>query len=166
MIETITGDLLVAPEKYIVHQTNCVSMGRAGGLAYFLFKQFPYADCYSDRAESSVPGTLDIRGDGINDRLVVNLHGQYFPGGPLDDEDGTEYLDTAYRRQKYFHKALLRLAKVENLESVAFPYCIGCGIAGGDWTWYEGTINNFAKYIKEKQGASTVIYQREEDKPK
>lgn len=159
MVEIITGDLLTAPEKYIVHQTNCVSEGKAAGLAYYLFKAFPHADCYSGRVKPSIPGTIDIRGGGFNGRLVVNLMGQYYPGGSYDFEG-----DDAEDRKHYFHRCLNRLAKIDNLESVAFPYCIGCGIAGGDWNWYLNMINKFADFVAKQQGAKVVIYQREEDK--
>ncbi|HEX4375353.1 MAG TPA: hypothetical protein VHZ50_18755 [Puia sp.] len=159
MIKTIIGDLLEANEKYILHQTNCLSTGFAAGLAYYLFQKFSYADCYSDRTSPSEPGAIDIRGNGIDQRYVVNLMGQYAPGSFHDDFPR----DTQAIRQKYFHKALIRLAKIPNLESVAFPYSVGCGIAGGNWQWYLGTIKNFAQYIEESQEATVSIYQREED---
>jgi O-acetyl-ADP-ribose deacetylase (regulator of RNase III) len=159
MIETIIGDLLLAPNKYIVHQTNCVSEGKAAGLAYYLFNKFPHADCYKNRSEPSIPGTLDIRGDGLNTRFVVNLMGQYLPGSSWGDTQG----DAPEDRKFYFHRCLSRLAKIDNLVSVAFPYKIGCGIAGGDWDWYYNNICKFAEHVKNKQQAEVVIYQRPED---
>lgn len=166
MIKTIVGDLLEAKEKYIVHQTNCVTTG-AGGLAKFLFNKFPYADVYSTRTEEDrtinllrdKPGSITICGNGQDQRLIVNLMGQLYPGGFWDDmpEDNEEM------RHKFFHKALLKLSKIPDLESVAFPFKIGCGIAGGNWEWYLGTINNFATYLEDTQGAQVVIYQREGD---
>lgn len=161
MIEIIQGDLLEAPEQYILHQTNCLSNGDASGLAYYLFKKFPYADCYSDRQEPSVPGTIDIRGNGLDQRYVINLHGQYYPGNiryPLSIQDGIE------ARQKYFYKGLNKIAKIENLQSIAIPFRVSCGIAGGDWEgYYLGVLNNFADYVFKKQGTKVVIYQRKED---
>lgn len=159
MVETIIGDLLLSDAKYIVHQTNCVSIGKAAGLAYYLFNKYPHSDCYKDRNKPSIPGTIDIRGDGVNTRLVVNMHAQYLPGGSWDDIQG----DAAEDRKFYFHRCLNRLAKVDNLESVAFPYKIGCGIAGGDWNWYLNAINKFAEYVENKQQTKVVIYQRPED---
>lgn len=158
MIKTITGDLLSATEKYIVHQTNCVSNGGAAGLAYYLFSKFPYANVYNGREEPSSPGTNIISGNGQDQRYIVNLMGQYYPGG-IHYADH----DNEAARKKYFHHALIRLAKVENLESIAFPFKIGCGIAGGNWDWYLGTICNFANFVKETQNTEVVIYQREGD---
>ncbi len=166
MIKTITGDLLEAKEKYIVHQTNCVT-ARGGGLANFLFQKFPYANIYATRTKEDCdvatlrdkPGSIIISGNGQDQRYVVHLMGQLYPGGFWDDmpEDSEEM------RHKFFHQGLMSLAKVPNLESVAFPFKIGCGIAGGNWEWYLGTIENFAKYVLDTQGAETVIYQREGD---
>lgn len=157
MLETIIGDLTAAKEKYIVHQTNCVSRF-AAGIAAAIFDKFPHADVYSNRNEADVPGDIIICGNGQDERYVVNLMGQYYPGGLTNSK-----LDDELARQQYFYSALRKLARVNNLESVAFNFRIGCGIAGGDWTWYKGTLSNFADHIFKKQGATTVIYQREGD---
>jgi O-acetyl-ADP-ribose deacetylase (regulator of RNase III) len=171
MLKVIRGDLLESKEKYIVHQTNCCSTG-AGGLAYHIFKRFPYADVYScrDRSmhlgwstdeignrpaiEADAPGTIIIRGNGDDQRFVVGLMGQFYPGGP-----NAAGLDDTIMRQKYFHQALWELAQIEGLESVAFPYGIGCGLAAGDWDVYSNILNNFADYLVGK--ADVVIYQKD-----
>lgn len=153
-IEIINGDLFEAPEKYIVHQCNCVTK-KAAHLAFDMFKKFPYADIYTGRTDPDQIGSIIIRGNGKDERYVVALLGQFFPGHikyPNSNLDGTKV------RQKAFHKALMELAKVPDLESVAFPYGIGCGAAGGDWNYYLGTIENFAKYVSEKHGTKVVIY--------
>jgi len=160
MIEIITGDLLDATEKYILHQTNCISNSGAAGVAKAIFDKYPYADCYLSRTEVSKPGTIDIRGNGEDQRFVINLHGQYYPGGCRYPESS---LDGVRVRQKYFYRGLLRVAKLEGLESIALPWRVGCGIAGGDWEYYLGTLTNFANYVEEQQGARVVIYRREGD---
>ena len=157
MIKTITGDLTEATEKYIVHQCNCVSHF-AAGIAQTIFTAFPYANVYANRMEEDVPGDILICGNGKDQRYIVNLMGQYYPGGPSETTN-----DDEFARRNYFYKGLLKLAKVPNLESVAFNYRIGCGIAGGNWEWYKGTIENLARFVLEDQGATTVIYQREGD---
>lgn len=88
------------------------------------------------------------------------LLGQYEPG--LSKDEDSE-LDGTKARQKYFYHSLLRLAKVSNLESIAFPWKIGCGAAGGNWEYYLGTLHNFAKYVKEQNNTRVVIYRREGD---
>jgi O-acetyl-ADP-ribose deacetylase (regulator of RNase III) len=140
------GDLLTTPEKYIVHQCNCVSKG-AAGLAKKIFTAFPYADCYSDRDTPSEMGTISICGNGLDQRFVINLFGQYSPGLAC------YFGDTSENRKEAFQKALDSIAKIPDLESIAFPYGIGCGLAGGDWKKYEVMIIDFA----EKVSASVYI---------
>ena len=159
MIEIVTGNLLESKEKYLLHQTNCVSNKKAVGLAKDIFNKYPYADCYSNRLEASAPGTIDIRGDGISNRLIINLHAQYYPGRakyPDSIKDGILV------REKYFHQCLLKVARIPNLESVALPWGVGCGIAGGRWTNYLGTITNMYNYLDNKS-VKVVIYRLEGD---
>lgn len=158
MIEIITGDLLEAKEKYICHQTNTISTNSAAGIARAIFDKYPYADCYLSRTEQDKPGTIDIKGDGKENRLIINLMGQVYPGGIRYPKSS---LDGLAARRKYFYSCLLRLAKVPDLESVAFPWRVGCGLGGGDWEgYYLGTIRNFSEYINEKQNAKVFIYRR------
>lgn len=159
MIEIITGDLLEAKEKYIAHQTNCISQ-KASGIAQTIFQKFPYADTYTNRIQPDIPATIQIVGNGQDQRYIINLYAQYYPGKSkyaFSTKDGIE------TREKYFHKCLLRVAKIENLESIAFPWRIGCGLAGGEWKHTLGQISIFANYIEEKQNARVVIYRREGD---
>jgi O-acetyl-ADP-ribose deacetylase (regulator of RNase III) len=157
MITIIQGDLIEAKEKYLIHQTNCVSHF-AAGIAQTIFSKFPYANVYANRIEEDLPGHIVICGNGKDQRYIVNLMGQFYPGGYSESD-----IDNEKARQQYFHKGLLRLAKIPNLESVAFNFKIGCGIGGGNWNWYKGTLENFANYIDSTQGAKTFIYQREGD---
>ena len=160
MIEIITGDLLEATEKYIAHQCNCLSNNSAG-TAKAIFDRFPYSNTYAARTEPDVMGSLKILGNGQDQRYIINMFAQYYPGRPKypnAEKDGS------LTREKMFHRCLLRIAKIENLESIAFPFGIGCNLGGGNWEHYLGTLTNFAKYVKEKQNTRVVIYQREIDK--
>ena len=159
MLEIVTGDIFEAKEKYLCHQTNCVTK-KAAHLSKDVFEKYPYADIYTARTEPDKPGHIIIRGNGLDQRYVVNVLGQYYPGHP---KYPLSTLDGKRVREKYFYHALIRLAQVNNLESVAFPWRIGCGAAGGNWEHYLGIITNFADYIDEKQNARVVIYRREGD---
>jgi hypothetical protein len=154
MIKIITGSIFAATEKYICHQCNCVTK-RAAHLSKDMFQNFPYADVYTGRVTPNTPGTIDIKGNGIDQRYVINMFGQYYPGEPRLPESE---IDGYQSREKYFHRALLKIAKIPDLDSIAFPWKIGCGAAGGDWTYYLGTLENFAKY---RQDTKVVIYQLE-----
>lgn len=160
----IRGDILEAKEQYVCHQCNAVSSD-AGGLAASLFKKFSYSDIYSKRIQpfkpgpGTFPGEIIIKGNGQDQRYIVNMLAQYYPGSPRYPESA---LDGFKARESYFYKCLNKLAALE-ADSIAFPWMIGCGLAGGDWKHYFGMINSFAKYMYSKQGTKVVIYQREQD---
>lgn len=154
MLEIISGNIFDSKEKYIAHQTNCITK-RSAHLAKTVFEHYPYADIYSARTEPDTPGSIIIKGNGQDQRFVIAILGQYYPGKPKFP-DST--LDGTKAREKYFHKALIEISKISNLESIAFPDHIACGAAGGNWDYYFGTIKNFAKYVFEKQQTKVVIY--------
>jgi O-acetyl-ADP-ribose deacetylase (regulator of RNase III) len=159
MIEIITGDLLEATEQYIAHQCNCLTQNSAG-TAKSIFDKFPYANTYANRTEPDKMGSIKILGNGQDQRFVINMFAQYYPGKskfPKSTLDGTAV------RLDCFYKCLLRVARLPDLESIAFPWRIGCNLGGGDWAAYLGTITNFAQYVEEKQGTRVVIYRREGD---
>lgn len=155
MLETKIGNILDAEEEYIIHQCNCVTV-EAAGLAFFLFKKYPYANDYARRRftqKMDTPGTIKIHGDNMK-RKVINAFSQFLPGGP---NMGNK--DSENQRESYFQSCLEEILKIEDLKSIAFPYTIGCGIAGGNWDHYLKMIEEFSK----RTPATVVIYQRPED---
>jgi len=148
----VDGDLFEATQKYICHQCNCVT-NKAAHLAFHMFNRFPYADVYSKRVTHSQPGTIEIRGNGQDQRFVVALFGQLYPGSPKypnSDRDGF------VARRNHFKSCLTQLAQVPDLQSVAFPWSIGCGAAGGDWDEYLKMINDFC----QRTSVEVVIYKK------
>ena len=166
MIEIVKGDLLDSKEKYIAHQCNCLTQDSAGA-AKAIFDKYPYANTYARRVRLAdgtntnvdVPGTLAVMGNGQDQRYVLNMYSQYYPGKPKYPQST---LDGIPARRNYFHRCLLRVAKLPELESIAFPWRIGCNLAGGDWEWYLGTLTNFANYVGEKD-VRVCVYRREGD---
>jgi O-acetyl-ADP-ribose deacetylase (regulator of RNase III) len=155
MLTIIKGDIFSSNEKYIIHQCNAITK-HAAHLAKSVFEHYPYADIYSGRTTPDKPGTIIVRGNGVDQRFVIALIGQYYPGvSKYPDSD----LDGLKIREKYFHKALIVVARIPNLESVAMPIRIGCGAAGGNWINYYGTIVNFSNHIYATQGAKTFLYE-------
>lgn len=141
MYSLVNGNLLTHDAQYIVHQCNCVT-NRSAHLAKSVFSAFPYADIYSNRTEPDSLGTIKIRGNGSDQRYVINMFGQYFPGRckyPNASKDNPTL------RKESFQKCLDKISEIDDLESIAFPWGIGCGAAGGDWEEYEKMISNFAK---------------------
>lgn len=132
-IKIIDGDLLEFVDNYyICHQCNCKTK-TAKGLSQAIFKKFPIANTYISN-EERIPGRIEIF-----DR-VINLYGQYFPGGPRGKNDSSA------KRLSFFKSGLNQIdEQIEKDENVAFPYNIGCGLAKGNWSDYLDLIDYFAK---------------------
>jgi len=137
-VRTVTGDLLLAKEQYICHQCNCVTQ-RAAHLAAAVFKAFPHADIYSIRPKGhkDQPGTIVVKGD-EDHRMVIAMLAQVWPGEPKYPQDRT---DGHAAREKYFAQCLMEIAKLKP-DSLAFPWGIGCGAAGGEWEHYYATLSD------------------------
>jgi O-acetyl-ADP-ribose deacetylase (regulator of RNase III) len=154
VISAVNGDLLEAKERYICHQANCVT-SKAAHLAAAVFSKFPYANIYRERGggKKDDPGSIIIRGNGADQRFVIAMLAQVYPGFPKFPDSSK---DGFRARQEYFMRCLDRLAEVRNLQSVAFPYGIGCGAAGGNWPTYSNMLHEFAS----KTDAKVVIYRK------
>jgi len=154
-LKIIHGNLLTAKEQFICHQCNCISAS-VSGLARSIINAFPYANIYSDRDtfNRTEPGTISISGNGKDQRYIINMFAQYYPGKYNDDY----WNDSSMQRLSYFKSCLDRIEKIYDLESIAFPYCIGCGIGGGDWVDYEAMLLEFSIDI----GKEITIYKIKE----
>lgn len=138
------GNLLNASEIVIIHQCNCVS-DKAGGLAKVLFQKFPASDAYKRRQNPSRPGTTFVAVS--KNKVIVGLFSQFYPGKAKYETDSPEL------RLAWFREALDSFG-TEPGTSVAMPYNIGCGLAGGYWPAYEQAISEWA----EKNNISVVLY--------
>lgn len=164
MLEVVKGNLLDATEKYIAHQCNAVS-NQAGGLAYYIFKKFPYADIYKNRpypykpVGPNFPGACFISGNGTSKRYVINMIAQYYPGGPLD---GGNLLDGASKREFYFSQCLRTISyMLDGGDSIAFPFHIGCGLAAGNWKNYYRMLESFSIKVNTNKKVRVAIYDNE-----
>jgi O-acetyl-ADP-ribose deacetylase (regulator of RNase III) len=127
-MEEIKGNLLNSKTTYIAHQCNCVST-LSSGLAQSIFCKYPYANTYTTKR---TPGTISVH------RNVINMYAQIYPGKSKYPND------TPDLRIQYFKSCLNEISKLKG-ESIAFPYNIGCGLAGGDWQKYKQLIYEFSK---------------------
>lgn len=139
----IHGDLLEAVPKhgfqYICHQTNCLST-YAKGIAEHIFAQYPQANVYVERTDKITHRERYAR---ISVHApVINLYGQIAPGKASPDPRS---MDCRRHRTGAFKTAIMHVGKVEGITSVAFPFGIGCGLAGGDWAEYQRVIEHFAR---------------------
>jgi len=149
-LQVINGDLFDSPEQYICHQCNSVTTTGAN-FSKAMFARHPYADIYKERvygqdpAPDQLPGNIIVRGNGEDQRFVINLIGQYYPGPakyPESKRDGWK------ARQAAFQQCLDKITELPGLKSIAFPYKIGCGAAGGDWLIYRVMIKKFAEKVQ------------------
>ena len=147
----IKGNILDTDAKYILHQCNCVS-AKSSGLAYQIFDKFPYANCYQIRTSPDKPGTIKIFGNGKDKRFIINAFAQVYPGGPSKNDDET-------LREQWFQDCLNCVMNIKDLESIALPFNIGCGLAKGNWNHYYKIIERFAEEVNALQKVDVKIYQ-------
>ncbi len=154
-VQIVKANIFTTGAKYIAHQCNSTSKNSAG-LAREVFDKYPYANCYKIREEYesisySEPGTIQVCGDGLKQRYIINMFAQYYPG-----QATTLSNDTIEARKKWFFTCLMEISKINDLNSIAFPEKISCGLAGGDWEWYFSRLQKFSEYVKHK--AVVLIY--------
>ena len=62
--------------------------------------------------------------------------------------------DTLEDRYDYFIECLQKITEL-NITSIAIPYKIGCGLAGGNWEEYYNALNEWAN---KNPNIKIVIY--------
>lgn len=152
MLIEISGDILQSESQYIAHQCNCKSTNFSG-LAKAIFIKFPVSNTYQPKVDRSggeitiktvarIPGEITIHTDEIKNKSIINMYAQIYPGGPYSYPNG---VDSEDHRLSLFKQCLENISKIENLQSIAFPHKIGCGLANGDWNKYYKLIQDFAE---------------------
>jgi O-acetyl-ADP-ribose deacetylase (regulator of RNase III) len=152
-IKLVHGNLLDSKEQFICHQCNCVTKW-AAHLAKDVFQRFPHADVYSPRIPLGYrdnPGTINISGNGQDQRFVIAMFAQVYPGSSKAEYPSN--VDSVLSRAKYFEECLDKMAQTP-MSSVAFPWQIGCGAAGGNWGTYIDMIYGF----NDRTEADVTIY--------
>jgi O-acetyl-ADP-ribose deacetylase (regulator of RNase III) len=124
-MEILNGDILECSEDIIVHQTNCMGV-MGSGLAKQIKENFPdvfkgyYHFCKTNKAEDILGSALICE----DRKYIANVFGQC--------NYGTDKRYTDYNALKSALNEVRDFAKEKGL-SVAIPYKLGCGLAGGDW---------------------------------
>lgn len=109
---------------------------------------FLHSDIYAQRNKDKIkgtPGTITIS------KPVINLLAQRYPGIAY-------WPNGKLQRVKWFKMCLLQIKTSFSFHkdvSIGFPYRIGCGLAGGDWTIYKKILEDFNKNNKN---ISLVMY--------
>lgn len=150
MIEIVNDSILNSKEQYIAHQCNCVTKNSLG-LAKLLFETYPWSNVYLNRDKPDKPGTVKISYNPNNNNgpHIINMFAQFIPGK-------SRTFDEEYRRLSYFKSCMTSIFdNIPDLKSIAFPFGIGCGLAGGDWNKYYQIIQEFAE---KYENVSIKIY--------
>ena len=146
MIQNVTGDLVRDKEIDIFcHQCNC--FGRMGaGIAGQIAKEYPEVKL-ADRRNLAVLGAYGQFGKILpvecsDGRTCVNMYSQFMYGRGKRQTDYVKFEECLDRLAVYLRK--------HPGKKVGFPYGIGCGLAGGDWTTIEGLLKAFAKKVENE----------------
>jgi len=134
MINIIDGDILQAKEGIICHQVNCKGV-MGSGLAKQIKEKYPeaykeYLALCTKYTHYEPLGSVQFVNchDG---KIIANIFGQrnYGRGSKQTDYDALEH-------------GLLQLYDLSKQEglTVAIPFNIGCGLAGGSWPFVYSMI--------------------------
>ncbi len=133
------GNILDATEDAIIQQCNCVAR-KPHGLSQQIAQRFPHCRVYSNNTQKT-PGTIEVY---HGNPTIICLLAQYGMGKPHDY--GQREPDSYKLRLRWFQDALDEI-NPDEYSSVAIPYKIGCGLAGGNWNEYLPIIEEFDKKI-------------------
>lgn len=139
MIEVINANILTAKEDIIIHQVNCKGVMGAG-LAKAIKEKYPlcyqkYREVCANNKPNELLGKNQIlkMSDG---KIIINMFSQL--------NYGTDKKHTQYDTLKECLYKVYIYAKVNGL-TVAIPYKLGCGLAGGSWPIVSNIINKTFK---------------------
>jgi hypothetical protein len=166
MILVKEANLLDATEDFVVQQACCTAC-KPHGLSQVIALQWPWGNPYAKRVPMKkggntatektrdIPGTVGILGNGKDERFVVCLFAQYAMGKPgIYNSFGNP--DSKQDRERYFKQCLEDLANlIPPNSSLALPYKIGCGLAGGDWSNYEKLLG---EWVSKHPTLQVVLY--------
>lgn len=145
MLDIIEGNILRCNENIICHQVNCKGVMGAG-LAKQIKNTYPfvyeeYKNLCMIKSLQELIGYSQII-EISKDKYIANLFAQVNYGR---NECHTNYAALQRSLQYTFN-----YAKNNNL-SIAVPYKIGCGLAGGDWNIVYNLIEKLSNEYKEIQ---------------
>ncbi|MEY8352364.1 appr-1-p processing [Lachnospiraceae bacterium 54-53] len=165
MLKYCSGDIFTSEADIICHQVNCQGVfGR--GMAGLIKKMFPEVEKtykvitkqWQEQAggkTSELLGRVSAQPVEMDGRwfLIANLYGQ--------DDYGKDGVYTDYKALEQAVQEIRDFVEVRNKrETVAFPYKIGCGYAGGDWE----TVRAIIERVFEGCEGEVQIWSNDTDK--
>jgi hypothetical protein len=162
---------------FVIHQCNCIC-SKPKGLALSIAVKYPYADPYSWRKQEGsrnvaievdhdIPGTYKLfkNESKPTDPIYVAIFGQYGMGkvNRYYGDRPQKYDDSTINRLKWFRNALFDFGQYikdnyKEKQSVYIPFKIGCGLAGGRWSFYLPIIKEFQKTYNDNLICYIVKY--------
>lgn len=147
MLKIIEKNIIESNSQFIAHQCNCIT-NQAAGVAKTIFDAFPYSNCYKDRPFPydlkeiyKFVGKIQVCGDGKENRFVINMFSQIFPGSSKYSNGN----DSQQMREKYFIDCLDLISQIPNIQNISFPWRIGCNLGGGNWNNYLDILRKFSE---------------------
>ena len=131
MVTHFTGSVFASNAPAIAHQVNCKGV-MGGGVALQVRQKYPsvfttYKAACKKLQPDQLMGTIQpCLCGGFQERWIINCFAQ--------DGFGTDKQYTDYEALEKCFRKMRRWAIERNVEKIAFPYGIGCGLGGGDWT--------------------------------
>lgn len=134
MVRVVDGDIIQADADIIAHQVNCKGVMGAG-LARQIKASFPNAfEAYEGLCRLHRYSGEELLG---NCQLVISArpdHGRVVIANLFaQDRYGRDRRYTDYEAFHQCMETLDRKARAIHARTIALPYRIGCGLAGGDW---------------------------------
>lgn len=134
MIKIVNGNILNASEDIICHQVNCQGV-MGSGLAKQIRSKYPEVfDQYKEYCKY-IQYPKQLLGKALpvkcwDGKIVFNLFGQLYYG-----KDGKQYTDYDALRECFKNIKRSVLFETGDLyhKTIAIPFQIGCGLAGGSW---------------------------------
>ena len=126
IIKIVDGDILQAKENIITHQVNCMGV-MGGGIAKQIKDKFPnvfdqYRKFFVNNKFPALGKCQIVKAE--DNKYIANLFGQYKYGRDK------QYTDYDALKEALF---LLKVSAKDHNMSIAIPFNIGCGLAGGNW---------------------------------
>lgn len=142
-MEVIEGNLLdfCTPFSFIAHQCNCKSKSPKH-LSYQIFTKFPNANIYNGKFDRK-PGDIIIRDK------VVNILSQNYPGKAR--------YETYIQRREWLRQGLEKIFENKQIDTIYFPWGMGCGAAGDDWEKVLPIFEEFNEKMKMENRVAKFI---------
>lgn len=136
MISIITGNIFNSRTQVIAHQVNCMGVMGAG-IAKQIKTRFPdvYDEyvkyCHVNKGGKLLGDCQLVKSE--SGRYIANLFGQY--------NFSMYHISTSYPAIEHALKNLKTIMQLNHLDTLAIPYGMSCGLAGGDWWIISDLIN-------------------------